>query len=95
VDTVGRVAKLVPEGESWWLSIEVPEDLRRYVVEKGSIAVDGISLTVARWHEGVADIAVVPFTHTHTNVRVMKPGDAVNLEIDILAKYVESLLPKR
>jgi riboflavin synthase len=95
VDGVGRVANLVPEGESWWLSIEVPEQLRRYVVEKGSIAVDGISLTVARWHDGTADIAVIPFTHTHTNVRVMKPGDAVNLEIDILAKYVESLLPKR
>ena len=95
VDGVGRVATLVPEGESWWLSIEVPQELRRYVVEKGSIAVDGISLTVARWHEGVAHIAVIPFTHTHTNVRVMKPGDAVNLEIDILAKYVESLLPKR
>jgi riboflavin synthase len=95
VDGVGRVATVVPEGESWWLSIEVGEQLRRYVVEKGSIAVDGISLTVARWHDGFADIAVVPFTHTHTNVRVMKPGDAVNLEIDILAKYVESLLPKR
>jgi riboflavin synthase len=95
VDGVGRVATVVREGESWWLSIEVGEQLRRYVVEKGSIAVDGISLTVARWHDGIADIAVVPFTHTHTNVRVMKPGDAVNLEIDILAKYVESLLPKR
>jgi riboflavin synthase len=64
------------------------------VVEKGSIAVDGISLTVARWHDGIADIAVIPFTHTHTNVRAMKPGDAVNLEIDILAKYVESLLAR-
>ncbi|HTA51889.1 MAG TPA: riboflavin synthase [Candidatus Acidoferrum sp.] len=95
VDGVGRVAKVVPEGESWWLSIEVPEQLRRYVVEKGSIAVDGISLTVARWHDGIADIAVIPFTHTHTNVGAMGRGDAVNLEIDILAKYVESLLAKR
>jgi riboflavin synthase len=95
VDGVGRVAKLVSEGKSWWVSIEVPEGLRRYVVEKGSIAVDGISLTVARWHEGVADIAVIPFTREHTNVRAMQPAQAVNLEIDILAKYVESLLPKR
>jgi riboflavin synthase len=95
VDGVSRVAKLVPEGESWWLSIEVPEGLRRYVVEKGSLAVDGISLTVARWRNGTADIAVIPFTRQHTNVRTMQPGQAVNLEIDILAKYVESLLPKR
>jgi riboflavin synthase len=94
VDGIGRVARLTPEGESWWLSIEVPADLHRYVVEKGSIAVDGISLTVARWQGGTADIAVIPFTHAHTNVYAMKPGDAVNLEIDILAKYVESLLQK-
>ena len=94
VDGVGRVLKLAPEGESFWLSVEVPPQLRRYVVEKGSIAVDGISLTVARLHEGIADIAVIPFTHAHTNVYAMKPNDAANLEVDILAKYVESLLTK-
>ncbi len=94
VDGLGRVAKLVPEGESFWLSVEVPSQLRRYVVEKGSIAIDGISLTVAHWHDGTADIAVIPFTLAHTNVHAMKLGDAVNLEIDILAKYVEGLLPK-
>jgi len=95
VDGVGRAAKLAAEGESWWLSIDVPENLRRYVAEKGSIAIDGISLTVARWHNGVAGIAVVPFTHAHTNVRAMAAGDPVNLEVDILAKYVESLLMAR
>jgi len=95
IDGMGRVAKLVPEGESFWLSVEVPSQLRRYVVEKGSIAVDGISLTVARWRDGVADLAIIPFTHAHTNIYAMKPNDAVNLEVDILAKYVESLLPKR
>ena len=94
VDGVGRVAKLVPESESFWLSVEVPSQLRRYVVEKGSLAVDGISLTVARWHDGVADIAVIPFTYTHTNVHTMSAGNAVNIECDILAKYVESLLAK-
>lgn len=92
VDGVGRVTRLVPEGENWWLSVRVPEDQRRYVAEKGSIAIDGISLTVAHWHEGVADVAIIPFTHAHTNVRAMVPGDAVNIETDILAKYVESLL---
>ena len=97
VDGVGRVARLTTEGESYWLSIEVPAQLRRYVVEKGSIAIDGISLTVARWHphEGIADIAVIPFTHQHTNVHAMTPNDAVNIEVDILAKYVESLFAAR
>jgi riboflavin synthase len=92
VDGVGRVTELRPEGENWWLSVQAPEDLRRYVAEKGSIAIEGISLTVARWRDGVASIAVIPFTHAHTNVHSMLEGDAVNLEVDILAKYVESLL---
>jgi riboflavin synthase len=92
VDGIGRVTRLVPEGDNFWLSVRVPEDLRRYVAEKGSIAIDGISLTVARWHEGVVDIAIIPFTQAHTNVRAMTVNDAVNLETDILAKYVESLL---
>ena len=95
MDGLGRVTKIVPEGESWWLSIQVPDELRRYVAEKGSIAIDGISLTVARWHEGIADFAIIPFTHEHTNIRAMAAGNAVNLECDILAKYVESLLAAR
>ena len=95
VDGIGRVARLSREGDNWWLAVRVPDELRRYVAEKGSIAIDGISLTVARWHDGIADIAVIPFTHQHTNVRGMLHGDAVNLEIDILAKYVESLLETR
>lgn len=95
VDGVGRVTRLVPEGDNWRLSVRVPEDLRRYVVEKGSIAIDGISLTVARWQDGVADVAIIPFTHQHTSVRAMVPNDAVNIEVDILAKYVESLFEAR
>jgi riboflavin synthase len=92
VDGIGRVTRLIPEGENWWLSVRVPQDLRRYVAEKGSIALDGISLTVARWHDGIADIAIIPFTYQHTNVRSMSVNDAINIETDILAKYVESLL---
>jgi riboflavin synthase len=95
VDGMGRVARLVPEGENWWLSVRVPEELCRYIAEKGSLAIDGISLTVAGWHDGIADIAIIPFTYEHTNVHGMLPGDAVNLETDILAKYVESLLGTR
>jgi riboflavin synthase len=95
VDGTGRVTELSPEGDSWWLAVRVPEDLRRYVAEKGSIAIDGISLTVASWETGVASIAIIPFTYEHTNVQKMAAGDLVNLECDILAKYVESLLGKR
>jgi riboflavin synthase len=92
VDGTGRVTRLAREGDNWWLSVALPDDLRRYVAEKGSIAIDGISLTVARWRNGVADIAVIPFTHQHTNVHALLPGDSVNIECDILAKYVESMM---
>jgi riboflavin synthase len=94
VDGVGRVTELRPEGENWWLSVSIPEDLRKYVAEKGSIAIDGISLTVARWASGVVDIAVIPFTYQNTSVRQMAAGSPVNIETDILAKYMESLLGK-
>jgi len=92
VDGTGRITELIPEGGNWWLSVKVPEDQRRYIAEKGSIAIDGISLTVARWRDGIASIAIIPFTYEHTNVRAMSVGSLVNLECDILAKYVESLL---
>ncbi len=95
VDGTGRVTRMAAEGESWWLGVRVPEELRRYVAEKGSIAIDGISLTVARWENGVADMAIIPFTYAHTNVQALAMGDLVNLECDILAKYVESLLGAR
>jgi riboflavin synthase len=95
VDGTGSVRRLAREGDNWWLSVAVPDDLRRYVSEKGSIAIDGISLTVARWQNDVADFAVIPFTYEHTNVHALLPGDSVNIECDILAKYVESLLEAR
>jgi riboflavin synthase len=95
VDGVGRVTRLVPEGDNWWLSVRVPAEIERYVAMKGSLAIDGISLTVAGCRDGVADIAVIPFTCAHTNVCDLTVGDAVNLECDILAKYVERLLERR
>jgi riboflavin synthase len=91
VDGVGRVAHLAPEGENWWLSVRVPEELARYVAMKGSIAIDGISLTVAGWREGIVEVALIPFTYAHTNIGQLTAGDAVNLECDILAKYVERM----
>jgi len=95
VDGVGRVTALVPEGENWWLSVRVPDEVARYVAMKGSIALDGISLTVAGWHDGVVDIAIIPYTYEFTNVKGMAVGDAVNVEADMLAKYIERLLEAR
>ena len=87
VDTIGRVTQLNPEGQNWWFGVEV--------VPKGSITIDGISLTVATWHDNIAEVAVIPYTYQHTNIRDRKAGDAVNLEGDILGKYVERYLQQR
>jgi riboflavin synthase len=95
VDTMGRVTHLTPEGENWWLGVQVPAEFARYVVPKGSITIDGISLTVARWQNNIAEVAVIPYTYEHTNIRDRKPGDAVNLEGDVLGKYVERYLEQR
>jgi riboflavin synthase len=95
IDNVGRVTHLTAEGENWWLGVQVPEDFARYVVPKGSITIDGISLTVARWSNRIAEVAVIPYTYEHTNLRDRKPDDAVNLEGDVLGKYVERYLEAR
>ena len=95
VDTIGRVTHLTPEGENWWLGVQVPAEFTRYVVPKGSISIDGISLTVARWRNNIAEVAVIPYTYEHTNIRDRKPGDTVNLEGDVLGKYVERYLQQR
>jgi len=92
VDGVGRVTRLQPEGANWWLGVRVPAELERYVATKGSIAIDGISLTVASIADGIVEAAIIPFTYANTNLQTLVPGDAVNLEADILAKYVERLL---
>jgi len=95
VDGIARVTRLAPEGENWWLSVRVPEEMWRYVAMKGSISIDGISLTVAGWHDGVVDTAIIPFTYANTNLRTLDVGAAVNLECDMLAKYLERLLEAR
>jgi riboflavin synthase len=95
VDGVGRVARLEPEGANWWFGVKVPADLARYIAMKGSIALDGISLTVAGWHDGTVETAIIPFTYEHTNLSSLKVGDPVNVECDILAKYVERLVETR
>ena len=94
VDGVGKVLTLerVEGGEDYWLGVEIPGDLGKYVVFKGSIAIEGISLTVARVEGNAVTCAIIPHTYEATNLRTLRPGDAVNLEVDILAKYAEKML---
>jgi riboflavin synthase len=92
VDGVGRVLRLEPEGEGASLTVEAPRDLLRYIVEKGSITVEGVSLTIASLAPDSFEIALVPHTLRATTLGSLAPGDEVNLEVDVLAKYVERLL---
>jgi riboflavin synthase len=92
VDAVGRVRASYPEGEGRRLSIEAPPEVLRYCVEKGSIAVDGVSLTVAALDNTTFAVALVPHTLEVTTLAGLAAGDEVNLEVDVLAKYVERLL---
>jgi len=95
VDSTGRVTKLQREGESWRLAVEVPQEFAGYIVPQGSITIDGISLTVARWKDRVAEIAIIPYTYSHTNLCERKPGDPLNLEGDVLGKYIEQHIEAR
>ena len=94
VDGVGRVAAATPEGDGLRLRLEVPPDLLRYCVEKGSIAVQGVSLTIAALSCDGVEIALVPHTLAATTLAALRPDDEVNLEVDVLAKYVERLVAR-
>lgn len=92
VDGTGTLRALRPlnpgaESTDWWLEIEVPEHLRGYMVEKGSIAIEGISLTIARWDGTVVSVAIIPHTYSATNLHTLKQGSPVNLEADVLIKH--------
>lgn len=109
VDGVAKLLSLMPAAKAagrrnnkdsrnsgdWWLRIELPTGFERYVVEKGSITVEGISLTVAKIATRQVTIAVVPHTYKATNLRSLKPRDAMNIEVDVLAKYAEKMLSTR
>ena len=92
VDAVGRVLAIRPEANAWVYTFEAPPGVARYLVEKGSVAVDGVSLTVAASRGRRFDVAVIPHTARNTTLGERKAGDPVNLEADVLAKYVEKLL---
>jgi riboflavin synthase alpha subunit len=91
VDGVGTVRSLEPEGEGRRLWVDAPAEALRYCVEKGSIAVEGASLTVAALDDAGFAVALIPHTLSATTLGALEPGDAVNLEVDVLAKYVERL----
>lgn len=92
VDGVGIIRSVAAEGETSVVEVEMPGDLLGYVVEKGSITVDGVSLTVAGLFEGGFSVALIPHTLEVTTLGLRKAGDPVNLEVDVLAKYVERLM---
>jgi riboflavin synthase len=94
VDGVGKLTAFerIAESGNWWLHIELPHDVEKYTVYKGSISIEGISLTVAQLEKNRCTIAIIPHTVEMTNLHSLKPGDPVNLEADLIAKYVEKMM---
>jgi riboflavin synthase len=92
VNGTGIIQQWYPRGENYFLEIKIPENLSRYVVSEGSISIDGISLTIAQTREDLVGISIIPHTANITNIRYKKTGDHVNIEVDMLAKYIENLL---
>jgi riboflavin synthase len=95
VDATAKVAKIVPGEKAWFFTISVPEQFVKYVVYKGSIAINGISLTINEVIGNEIELCIIPITISKTNMSLLKEGDIVNIEFDILAKYTEQLLNKR
>jgi riboflavin synthase len=96
VDGVGKVIALerIADSENFWLRLELPRDVEKYTVYKGSVCIEGISLTVAKLEDGICTVAIIPHTVEMTNLNSLKPGDPVNLEADLIAKYVEKMMAR-
>lgn len=94
VDGRGKFLALdpIPDANDCWLRIEIPPELARYIILKGSLAIEGISLTVAKIEGNEVTAAIIPHTAERTNLRSLRPGDPVNLEVDMIAKYVEKMM---
>ena len=88
VDGTGTLTAIRQDGEFWWITVAFDPAMAPYFIPKGSVAVDGISLTVATLGDGQFDVQIIPFTMDRTNLQASKPGDAVNLEVDVIGKYV-------
>ncbi len=96
VDGVGKLLcfERIADSGNWWLEIELPDEVEKYTVYKGSISIEGISLTVAKLEKNRCTVAIIPHTVEMTNLHSLKPGDPVNLEADLLAKYVEKMMQR-
>jgi riboflavin synthase len=93
VDGTGELQFLRELGDgNWWLGVRVPPEVDRYLIHKGSITLDGISLTIAESGSGTVSVAIIPHTYAVTNLRTREPGDRINIEVDMIARYVEKLL---
>jgi len=94
VDGVGKLVSFdrIANSENWWLEIELPASVEKYTVYKGSISIEGISLTVAKLEGNLCTVAIIPHTVEMTNLHSLKPGDPINLEADLIAKYVEKMM---
>ena len=88
VDGMGIVESIRQDGESYWIAIRIPDELEPFLILKGSIAIDGVSLTVARLEHGVMHVMIIPFTWAHTTLSSLRAGNHVNLECDMVGKYV-------
>jgi riboflavin synthase len=95
VDARGEFMSVADHGESWTIRFRFPKEISRYLVFKGSVAVEGISLTIATLAQDYFEVAIIPKTWEVTNLSHLKPGDGVNLEVDVIGKYVERLLAFR
>ncbi len=92
IDGTGRIASIRPVGDSWFVYVEASQDLLRYVVTKGSVCVDGISLTVMDADDKAFSLSIIPHTWENTTLKDRRAGDSVNIETDIIGKYVEKLM---
>jgi riboflavin synthase len=96
IDGVGKLIALdrIADSENWWLEVGLPAEVEKYTVFKGSISIEGISLTVAKLEGGRCTVAVIPHTVEMTNLKSLRAGDPVNLEADLIAKYVEKMMKR-
>jgi riboflavin synthase len=94
VDTVGSIQSIKNRGDSWWISVQIPKQYSRYVIPVGSIAIDGVSLTIAEVSETTISVSIIPHTMRNTIFATYKKGSRVNLEFDMIGKYIERLLQR-
>lgn len=95
VDDVSKILSIKKTGDAWEFDFSIPEQLNKFIAEKGSVAIDGISLTVAKKVNNRFSVSVIPYTFEKTNLKFKKAGDYVNIEVDILARYIHSILSEQ